>query len=282
MYIGRLLGLYDKKTVRAGLKPSKFTWLYFKSLILSLLIQVPSLSYSDTLTFVFSDVEVFPYQMGDGSALSNPPGIAVDIIVKAAKNLGHTVRFIRVPNKRVLLTVQGGKADGAFVFSYKPEREKYGLYPMKNGKPDGELRIASMSYYFYALIRNNMKWDGKKLKGTSLHVGANTGYSIVVDLKKMGYQVEEAKTTRQNFQKLKSNRFGVVAAQAITADAYLEYNQDTSIEKIGPPVKTKDYFLMLSHQFYKKNPERAQDFWKEIASQRDYIAAKKSAKYLKN
>ncbi len=282
MYIDRFLDLDDSKTIKPALLPNKSAWLYFKGVILSLLIQVPSLSYSDTLTLVFSDVEVFPYQIGNGSALSNPPGIAVDIIVKAAKSLGHTVRFIRVPNKRVLLTVQSGKADGAFVFSYKPEREQYGLYPMKNGKPDSKFRIASMSYYFYALVKNNMKWDGVKLKGSNHHVGANSGYSIVADLKKMGYQVEEAKTTQQNFQKLKSNRFGLVAAQSITADAYLKYNEDDSIERLGPPVKTKDYFLMLSHQFYKKNPKKAQQLWQEVALQRDYFAAQKSAKYLKH
>ena len=246
------------------------------------LLIVPCLVSSDTLKLVFSDVEVSPYQMGNGSALMNPPGIAVDIIVKAAKNLGHTVHFIRVPNKRVLLTVQSGKADGAFIFSYKPEREQYGLYPMKNGKPDSDLRIASMSYYFYALGINNMKWDGKKLTGGSLKVGANSGYSIVADLKKMGFKVEEAKTTQQNFQKLKSNRFGVVAAQSITADAYLKFEQNTAVERLEPPLKTKDYFLILSHQFYKKNPDKARLLWQEIALARDYIAAQKSVKYLKD
>ena len=250
-------------------------------LAISCLGLLPSLVFADTLRLVFSDVEVSPYQMGHGSALTNPPGIAVDIIVRAAKNLGHTVQFIRVPNKRVLLTVQSGKADGAFIFSYKQEREQYGLYPMKHGKPDSDLRIASMSYYFYALAINNMKWDGKTLTGSNRHVGANTGYSIVADLKRMGYKVEEAKTTQQNFQKLKSNRFGVLAAQSITADAYLIFEQNTAVERLEPPLKTKDYFLMLSHQFYKKYPHKAKQLWQEVAVARDYFAAQKSMKYLK-
>ena len=262
-----------------------FTWQSTEKSLLNLLkitlLLLPSLASSDTLKLVFSDVEVSPYQMGNGSALTNPPGIAVDIIVKAAKNLGHTVHFIRVPNKRVLLTIKSGKADGAFIFSYKTEREQYGRYPMKNGKPDGDLRIASMSYYFYALRINDMTWDGKKLAGSSLKVGANSGYSIIGDLKKMGFKVEEAKTTQQNFQKLKSNRFGAVAAQSITADAFLKFEQNTAVERLEPPLKTKDYFLMLSHQFYKKNSEKAKQLWQEVALARDYIAAQKSVKYLK-
>jgi polar amino acid transport system substrate-binding protein len=251
-----------------------------KRLLVFFILAMPILTYGETLRLVFSDVEVSPYQMGNGSALMSPPGIAVDIIVKAAKNLGYKVHFIRVPNKRVLLTVQNGKADGAFIFSYKPEREQYGKYPMKNGRPNGELRIASMSYYFYSLVIDNMQWNGKNLKGKNLRVGANSGYSIVADLKKMGFQVEEAKTTSQNFQKLKSNRFGAVAAQSITADAFLKFNENTSVERLDPPIKTKDYFLMLSHQFYKKSPKKAQALWREIALARDYMAAQKSVKYL--
>lgn len=263
----------------------KQKWL-FQSLKTRLFLAIVLLNsnyvFADTIKLVFSDVEVFPYQMGSGLALSTPPGIAVDIIVKAAKNLGHTVHFVRVPNKRVLLMVQSGRADGAFVFSYKPEREKYGQYPMLDGKPNGELRVASMSYYFYALNNSDMKWNGENLTGKNLRVGANLGYSIVTDLKRMGHQVEEAKTTGQNFSKLKTNRLGVYAAQAITADGYLQYKQDTSIKRLEPAIKTKDYFLMLGHQFYKKDPKRSEQLWQEVAKARDYISAQKSAKYLNN
>ena len=251
-------------------------------LMIGILASMPYASLADTLRLVFSDVEVSPYQMGSGSGLSNPPGIAGDIIVKAAKNLGHIVQFVRVPNKRVLVTLQSGKVDGAFIFSYKPERELYGRYPTLAGKPDSSLRIASMSYYFYALRINKMSWDGSKLKGKNSRVGANSGYSIVADLKNMGFSVEEAKTTKQNFRKLKSKRFGAVAAQAITADSFLKYEENTAVERLEPAIKTKDYFLMLSHQFYKKSPKKAQILWQEVARMRDYIASQKSVKYLNN
>lgn len=263
----------------------KLHWIYLFSrtwLVSSLLLLNSNFIIADTIRLVFSDVEVSPYQMGSGLAVSTPPGIAVDIIVKAAKKLGHTVHFVRVPNKRVLLMVQSGRADGAFVFSYKPEREKFGRYPMRDGKPNAELRIASMSYYFYAKNNSDMNWDGETLMGQNLRVGANLGYSIVTDLKKMGYKVEEAKNTEQNFSKLKSNRLGVYAAQAITADSFLKYKQDSSIRRLEPAIKTKDYFLMLGHQFYNKNPKRSQQLWQEVAKARDYVSSEKSAKYLNN
>jgi len=271
-----------KVLVETKLKMKKII-IYFKAWFLSVIFLLnSSFVLADTIKLVFSDVEVSPYQMGNGLALSTPPGIAVDIMVRAAKQLGHTVHFVRVPNKRVLLMVQSGRADGAFVFSYKPEREKYGQYPMLNGKPNAELRIASMSYYFYALNNSDLKWDGESLTGRNLRVGANLGYSIVTDLKKMGHQVEEAKTTGQNFNKLKTNRIGVYAAQAITADGFLKYKQDTSVRRLEPAIKTKDYFVMLGHQFYKENPKRSQQLWQEVAKARDFIASQKSAKYLNN
>lgn len=217
--------------------------------------------------------------MGNSRKVSNPPGVALEIISQAAQDIGAKVNYIRYPNKRVQNFLQKGKVDGAFIFSYKKERLKMGVYPMKDGQLDNEKRIASISYYLYKQKGDSIQWDGKKITGLKKSVGANRGYSIVGDLKKMGIAVSEVKNIDQLIYKLRKNRISCVAAQDITTDPYLVSVGGTDIEKLSIPLKTKDYFLIFSHQFIAKNSKIAQKLWKRIAEIRDSKTKEIISKY---
>lgn len=71
-----------------------------------------------TIRLVYSDVESFPIQMGDGETIPDPPGIAVELITEAAKELGLNIQIERRPNIRVLTELEDGTADGAFCYSF--------------------------------------------------------------------------------------------------------------------------------------------------------------------
>jgi polar amino acid transport system substrate-binding protein len=108
-----------------------------------------SFAYSEDmkLRLVYSDIESFPIQIGNGMDIADPPGIAVELIKRAAEALGLKVEFVRRPNKRVLIELQKGIADGAFCFSFTEERLQYGRYPMRNGQLDNSRRVTVISYY---------------------------------------------------------------------------------------------------------------------------------------
>lgn len=54
-----------------------------------------------------------------------------------------------------------------------------------------------------------------------------------------------------------------------------------TIKKLTPPLKTKPYFLMLSHQFVKKHPIVAEEIWDMVEQVREQITTNVANKYLK-
>jgi polar amino acid transport system substrate-binding protein len=64
-------------------------------------------------------------------------------------------------------------------------------------------------------------------------------------------------------------RIAAVAHQGLVADLYLESTGMQQIEKIYPPLSTKNYFLMLSHGFVAEHPELAYRLWTRISEIRD-------------
>ncbi len=234
------------------------------------------------IKFGYSDVEAFPFQINHEA---QPPGIALEIITRVAKDIGISIIFLQLPNKRVLHSLQKGEIDGAFMYSYKPERESDGHFPMKNGKPDEKKRIATLSYYMYKLKDCPLQWDGEKLSCPDFNVinnkiGANTGYSIVDDLKNKGIEVDDgARTTDQNFKKLLNKRIIGYAHQNLVADNYIKHNNITAIEKLPIPIVTKSYYLLFSHQFMKKNPQLAEKIWNHIAEVRESVTKDVAPKY---
>ncbi|MBF0208521.1 MAG: hypothetical protein HQK53_16720 [Oligoflexia bacterium] len=154
----------------------------FLMLILPLILNffVTSIwAQNKTLKLGFSDVESFPYIIGFSEQIANPPGVALDIITSAASQLGISVEYLRLPNKRVLEDLKHGKIDGAFIYSHKPDRAEFAKYPMKDKKLDTDRRIATLSYYLYTMPSSKVTWDGKKFNNLTRPIGANTGYSIV-------------------------------------------------------------------------------------------------------
>ena len=250
-------------------------------IILITMALMASFAYSESMTLrlVYSDVEAFPFQMGNGENIADPPGIAVELIERATEELGLKIEFARRPNIRVLLELQRGMADGAFCYSFKEERVKSGKYPMHEGQLDSRRRITVISYYLYKKKESSLEWDGTQFINLQGKLGGNAGYSIVADLRKKGIEVEEAKTTKQNMGKLQKGWIAGYAMQDITADYYVESGQYGEIVKVPTPLATKDYFLMLSHQFVEQHPDIAEQLWTKIGEIRDSVTKEVVSKY---
>jgi polar amino acid transport system substrate-binding protein len=219
----------------------------------------------------FQDNDGFPLVMGKGKKIGTPPGIGVDIFLLAARDLNLDLNITRLPNKRVHHYLSTGFFDGSGFYSFKEERMKEGQFPMKDGKPDKSKRVDVISYYFYTLKSSPVSWDGRKLTGTKM-VGANMGYSIVGNLEKMGLKVNEVKSTRQNLEMLVKGRILAYAAQDKTIDPVIAaHDKYKDIIKIGAPIKTKEYYFVFSHSYFKKNRELALQIWDRIEANRESV-----------
>ena len=229
-------------------------------------------AWAQKLRVAFADVEVAPYQLGNGSEIPNPPGTMIELLNQAAKELGIEIVYERAPQLRSLKRLQLGELDGAFMYSYTPERLAYGRYPMKDGKPDDTARLANQSYVFYRLKGSPFSWDGHTVSGLGNGaVGFNSTFSVGAVLAKQNIKAQDAKTTEQNFSKLRLGRIAAFAMLEQAGDRYLASHPLPNVEKLSIPFETKAYYLMLSHQLLERDPALAEKIWTKLAKLRSEV-----------
>ncbi|MES2949642.1 MAG: hypothetical protein V4858_13960 [Pseudomonadota bacterium] len=139
------------------------------------------------------------------------------------------------------------------------------------------------SYSLYRVKGTPVEWDGKVLKVTG-SVGAQSGFSVVDQLKTLGAKVDDAtRSADDNLKKLLAGRFVALALQTEEGDTSIERDPEFKgkIERIKPVLVEKPYFLMFSKPFTAKNPAYVQEVWDAIGKVREsaeYVNAAKSFK----
>lgn len=225
-------------------------------------------AWACNLTVAYSDTAAPPYLIGDGTAVPAQPGIAVELVNLAAAAIHCKVTWERLPNRRVLRAVELGEVDAMLMFSYSEERAAFAVYPMLAGKPDSRLRLAALQYHVYTLTGSPLTWDGKQFDPLPGVLGVNAGYSVGADLRKAGFTVEEARTTEQNFQKLRLKRIAAYVMQDDPADLVIDTQGIRDVRKLPVPYSSKDYFLPFSKLRYAQAPDVAERLWDSIAKVR--------------
>lgn len=234
----------------------------------------------DTLTIGLNDRGAYPYVTGEGAAIAEPPGLAIDLMRAVGERLRIDLRFVRMPGLRVLSELQDGDLDAALLYSHSTDREAFGAYPMRDGRPDPARRLATLSYVLYRPVGSRLEWTGERFLNLDGRIGANLNYSIVEDLRNLGAAVVEVRSTADSFRMLLAGRIAGVADHAVVADAYLAAAGLTGIEKARPSLREKAYYLMLSRQYAAAHAERAAAIWEAIGELRDPTTDRLLPRYL--
>ncbi|UGA37119.1 hypothetical protein JOS77_23745 [Chromobacterium haemolyticum] len=159
---------------------------------------------------------------------------------------------------RCLNEVQNNQIDGVFEISFKPERLRIGVYPMKGDVPDPNLRMHLDGYSLYRLKGSKLEWDGQSLSHLDGAVGAQTGFSVIAQLQALGAPVDDSsRNPEQNLNKLLAHRIGALALPTLTGDNLLASNPvyRDRVEKVGPDLVAKPYYLIFSHNFADSHPK---------------------------
>ncbi|MDM8517616.1 transporter substrate-binding domain-containing protein, partial [Desulfobacterales bacterium HSG16] len=230
----------------------------------------------------------FPNYVGHGKKINwEKPGFAVEFLKIVEKKLGLKIKFVRLPWKRCLATMQKNEVDGVFNASYKKERLKFGRYPTtSDGKVDTERRITEMAYVFFKLRHSDIHWDGKKFTNLNGNIGTILGYSIGDILKKEGFSVDDGASSPQSLlDKLIFERFSVMAASDNQIQELISKSPDRykDVVKLEIPYQVKPYYVMLSHNFVTQHPDMAEKIWDTIGKFRESQEVEKiRLKYFNN
>jgi len=252
-----------------------------KRALLSLLIAIISIGQAcaqgrpHSLTLCSGPGDFYPWHMTGGI------GLNLVLLNRVAAKLGVKIIYVSYPWKRCLLEMKNGQVDGAFASSFKTDRLEMGAYPMADdGKPNPDMRLMIESYHLYKLKDSNLSWDGKQFIHLTGPISTSLGYSIVDQLKESGAEVEEVPgKTQASFDMV---LFGHAQATAmvtqvgdwvISKPPYLG-----KMEKIPTALVQKPYFLMLSYQLLKDQPDFAHAVWDAIAQARESAEYKQAEK----
>lgn len=216
--------------------------------------------------------------------LKDRPGLTVLMLRMVEKQLGSKIEVAPLPWKRCLDDLKNGNVDAAFKISFSAARAaELGAYPMTGDKPDNAKRLLIDSYSLYRLKGGTVEWDGKTLKASGA-VGAQSGFSVVDQLKSLGVRVDDAtRSADDNLKKLVAGRIDALALQSEEGDASVESSPEFKgkVERIKPVLVEKPYFLIFSKQFASKYPEHTKEVWDTIGKVREsaeYTNAVKSFK----
>lgn len=216
--------------------------------------------------------------------LKDRPGLTVQMLRMVEKQVGGKIEVVPLPWKRCLDDIKNGAVDAAFKISYSAARAtELGNYPMAGDKPDASKRLLTDTYSLYRLKGTPVEWDGKVLKVAG-SVGAQSGFSVVDQLKGLGAKVDDAtRSADDNLKKLVAGRFVALALQTEEGDISIERDPEFKgkVERIKPVLVEKPYFLMFSKQFTSKNAAYVQEVWDAIGKVRESAEYTNAAKAFK-
>ena len=207
--------------------------------------------------------------------MSKSSGLSQEYIDNIEKSLNVKITVDRAPWIRCLKEMERGQVDGVLNGSFKEDRLVYGAYPTTaDGKVDPSKSTSVGSYYLYVLKTNqNIKWDGKSITGLQKPIMITLGYSIkkkLVDEFKVAV-VEKNIPAAKQFELMLAGDVDGVAGQEFRTDHILKMDDFLSnkIVKLNPPLESKPYYLLLSHQLLKSNPQLANGIWDIIKVTRE-------------
>ena len=254
-----------------------------KRLLLRLLIALMPIGaacaqeHPASLTFCSGPADFYPWHM------ANKSGLNLVLLNKVGTKLGVKITFVSYPWKRCLLEMQTGKVDGAFASSFKTDRLEMGAYPMTpEGKPNPDKRLMTEGYHLFKLKGSNLDWDGTQFINLTGPIATTLGYSIVDQLKSAGIHVQEIPGRTQTvFQMVLLGRAQAAAMVTQVGDWVIANPPyQGKFEKVSTPLVQKPYYLMLSYQLLKADPDFANAIWDAIAEVRESAEYKQTEKIL--
>ena len=180
--------------------------------MLSLLSGLRAASAAAPVRIVYDIFANPPLICGNGTAIAQTmPGLTIEMLRMASERANVPVEFSRTPWQRGLYLIQTGEADAIFASSFVEERQRYGVYPFKDGKPDTRRKLFDQSYSLFIRGESDVGWDGEALINLHAPVGATPGYAVIPVLRAMGVAVEEEPSHIANLRKLVAGRLDAYA-----------------------------------------------------------------------
>lgn len=217
----------------------------------------------------YTDAELPPYVLGEGSAFNEPPGLFVAWARAALQKLGcmAVVRETRLPYNRIVSSMAAGTIDIRVTGGYRSDVADIMRFPMRNGGTNRAMAVAEANTRLYVLKNAPaLAWDGTALRftGPNPTIGTVRGHYTEKLIEAQKWATDSAPNWDSNAKKLLSGRVAAIVGPDSVVDALPERGQ---MQMLDPPVQYDLYFAPVSRQFQEKYPDFTERFWLEICRQ---------------
>lgn len=246
-----------------------------------LLLALPFAAFAqdkpDKVTLCHEDGEAYPW------LIKASPGYSALMMKEVEKEVGVPIKLVAKAWKQCLADVQSGAVDGAINASFNKERAAFSMYPTNlDGEADASKRMYRATYALYKQKGGTLAWDGKKLTAPG-PIGAQTGFSIISQLKELGAKVDDSSpVSEEQIKRVVAGTIAAAAMQTTDADAALQSNADwrAKVERVNPPLTEKPYYTIFSKQFFGKHQATARAVWRAQGKVRESADFKKQVSHL--
>ncbi|MEH6631767.1 MAG: transporter substrate-binding domain-containing protein [Halopseudomonas aestusnigri] len=256
---------------------------FIASLSLGLLLSSPNVTLAEDTTeksfVVCSEKQSYPpFGLGYGDTYPKEnPGILVEILAMAGKQLSLKTQHIRRPWKRCMKLLEQNQVDSVFASIYLKERENIGRYPLKiesinsPAVPDPNRRLVRVSYSLFKKKDSPFNWNGYSFSNMTRSIGAPLGYVVVKKLREdHGIEATTVHTASKGFRHVADGHLDAYIIESnIGQNLISDLNLGNSLMEIKVPFAQYDWYLMISHGFYNKNPKVSEKLWDEIGEYRE-------------
>jgi polar amino acid transport system substrate-binding protein len=227
-----------------------------------------------TLQLCFEREEVLPWRTLDGG------GLNFELLNEVARRAGIQFGYESMPWKRCLAQLKANQVDGAFAVSFSTERLELGAYP-GGLKPDPERRLHVDRYLLVRRKGSRVNWNGKAFQNLDGRVGFQLGYSVGDFLRRQGVLVDEgSQRSDELLQKLLSGRVEAAALGGGDAMRLVRGKMAEQLEVLPAPLLEKPYYLLLSNDLVKRQPQLAERIWNTVLEVRNSPAYRKREREL--
>jgi len=217
----------------------------------------------------YTDAELPPYVLGEGSVFHEPPGLFVAWARAALQKLGcmAVVSEARLPYNRIVSSMAAGTIDIRVTGGYRSDVADIMRFPMRNGSTNRAMAVAEANTRLYVLKNAPaLAWDGTDLRFTGPHpaIGTVRGHYTEKLIQTYNWETDSAPNWDSNVKKLLTGRVAAIVGPDSVVDALPEREQ---MQMLDPPVHYDLYFAPVSSQFQEKYPDFTERFWFEICRQ---------------
>lgn len=225
----------------------------------------------ERLRIAFPEGSAEPFMRGQGEDFSHPPGLLVDWVRQALRELGCLERaeMLRLPVRRLRAMIESGQIDMvAGVGDGGPIAALLTLPPPEGRRGEFDYSLGLVEYVLYARRSSGVAWDGQTLSGLgpALRVGVTAGARTEALAQERGWPADPAPSHESALLKLAAGRTPVLLVHGYFAEDRLRQDPRLArqVERLAPPVERRHLYVGLAPALVQANKPFALRFWRAV------------------